>query len=216
MKILNAYAGVGGNRAWWGLKHEVTAIEYDPEIAAIYQDLYPNDTVIVCDAHEYIRDHYHEFDLIWASPPCQSHSRARFTASSSDKEFYRKRQPPVYPDMKLWQEIIFLSGYARRSLWVVENVIGYYEPLIKPQTIASHYFWCNFPISPLGSSASTNRGHSGTVADLTKRKGIDLSKYKHPDKRLLLRNCVEPELGRHVLDCAIGRPTDTQSTLFSP
>lgn len=215
MKILNAYAGVGGNRANWGDEHQVTAIEYDPEIAAIYSDLYPDDTVVVTDAHAYIRDHYHEFNLIWASPPCQSHSRARFIASSSEKEFYRKRQPPVYPDMKLWQEIIFLSGYARRQLWVVENVIGYYDPLVKPQVIASHYFWSNFHIFPLGSSASTNRNHSGNLETLQKRKGIDLSKYRYKDKRLLLRNCVEPELGKHVLDCAIGKPKDTQESLFT-
>ncbi len=215
MKILNLYAGIGGNRKLWGTEHEITAVEYDPEIAAIYQDLYPSDRVIVTDAHEYLRAHYHEFDIIWSSPPCQSHSRARFTASSSEKEFYRKRQPPVYPDMKLWQEIVFLSGYACRKLWIVENVIGYYEPLIQPRVIASHYIWSNFPIAPFGSNASTNRNHSGTIESLQKRKGVDLSKYRYKDKRLLMRNCTEPELGKHILDHALGVPTQDQVSLFS-
>lgn len=97
MKALNLYAGVGGNRKLWG-GVEVTAVEFNPSIAAAYQDLYPNDTVIVGDAHQYLLDHYHEFDFIWASPPCQSHSRARYIVAKSDYE--QKNVQPIYPDMK--------------------------------------------------------------------------------------------------------------------
>ena len=75
MKILNIYAGIGGNRKLWGGEHEIIAVEHNPDIAAVYQDLYPNDTVIISDAHTYLLEHYKEFDFIWASPPCQSHSR---------------------------------------------------------------------------------------------------------------------------------------------
>ena len=74
MKILNLYAGIGGNRKLWGDEDQVTAIEYDENIAAVYQDLWPNDIVIVADAHQYLLDHYHEYDFIWGSPPCPSHS----------------------------------------------------------------------------------------------------------------------------------------------
>ena len=49
MKILNLYAGIGGNRKLWE-NVSVTAIEYDAKIAEIYKDLYPNDEVIVTDA----------------------------------------------------------------------------------------------------------------------------------------------------------------------
>lgn len=35
MKILNLYAGIGGNRKKWGDDHEITAVELDEEIAAI-------------------------------------------------------------------------------------------------------------------------------------------------------------------------------------
>ena len=77
MKILNLYAGIGGNRKLWGDKHEVTAVEIDPEIAKIYQDFFPKDKVVVGDAHQFLLEHYKEFDFIWSSPPCPTHSRLR-------------------------------------------------------------------------------------------------------------------------------------------
>jgi len=73
MKILNLYAGIGGNRKLWHHNHQVTAVEFNSDIAKIYQDLFPNDTVVVGDAHQYLLDHYKEFDFVWSSPPCQSH-----------------------------------------------------------------------------------------------------------------------------------------------
>jgi DNA (cytosine-5)-methyltransferase 1 len=79
VKILNLYAGIGGNRKLWGDEYDITSVEIDPGIAAVYADLYPNDTVIVGDAHQYLLDHFQEFDFIWSSPPCPSHSRIRLT-----------------------------------------------------------------------------------------------------------------------------------------
>lgn len=105
MKILNLYAGIGGNRKLWGDENEITAVELDPKIAEVYKDLFPNDNVIVADAHQYLLDHYQEFDFIWSSPPCPTHSRARFWGWS------KKR--PVYPDMTLWQEILFLKHHCK-------------------------------------------------------------------------------------------------------
>jgi len=77
MKILNLYAGIGGNRKLWGNAHKVTAIEIDPKIAEIYQEFFPKDTVIITDAHQYLLEHYKEFDFIWNSPPCPTHSKLR-------------------------------------------------------------------------------------------------------------------------------------------
>ena len=56
MKVLNLYAGIGGNRKMWGGNKDlkITAIEYDPKIAEIYKQNFPEDEVIVCDAHEYL------------------------------------------------------------------------------------------------------------------------------------------------------------------
>jgi len=70
IKILNLYAGIGGNRKLWPDQEiEVTAIENNKSIAKIYKDFFPNDTVIVGDAHQYLLEHYKEFDFIWSSPP---------------------------------------------------------------------------------------------------------------------------------------------------
>ena len=75
MKILNLYAGIGGNRKLWGSEHEITAVEYDPNIAKIYEDLYPEDNVICGDAHQYLIENFKDYDFIWSSPPCPTHSR---------------------------------------------------------------------------------------------------------------------------------------------
>ena len=53
VRVLNLYAGIGGNRKYWE-NVEVTAIEYNEEIANVYKQLHPNDNVIVADAHEYL------------------------------------------------------------------------------------------------------------------------------------------------------------------
>lgn len=201
MKILNLYAGIGGNRKLWGAGHDITAIEFNPTIAATYQDLYPNDKVVVGDAHQYLLDHYHEFDFIWSSPPCQSHSRVRYIVAQSD--YVLKNVHPIYPDMKLWQEIIFLSSYAKCD-WVVENVIPFYKPLIQPKfTIQRHHFWSNKFI--LGNYFECDRIQSSNTFK-EKNYGINLKKYTFQgiEKRQVLRNCVKPELGLYVFQQITG------------
>ena len=136
-RICNLYCGVGGNRKNWGDEYEITAIENNPEIAAIYQDFFPNDTVIVTDAHQYLLDHYDKFDFIWSSYPCQTHSKARFWA------FGGGRTKAVYPDFGLYEEIIFLKHYSK-SRWAVENVDPFYKELFEPVKIGRHLFWTNF------------------------------------------------------------------------
>ena len=201
MKILNLYAGVGGNRMYWGNDHDITAVELNPSVAAAYEDLYPNDTVIVGDAHQYLLDHYHEFDFIWASPPCQSHSRLRKLAAQNFHYTQSKRNLtiPVYPDMKLWQEIIFLQHHCRTN-WVVENVFPYYKPLIEPSfSISRHLFWSNkFILCQNFESTKINFNNNGK----NEKRFIDLSKYKFTGIRKLqvLRNMVAPELGKYIFE----------------
>ena len=140
MKILDLYACLGGNRYKWNeVKEdiEVTAVELDPEAARLYQERFPNDTVIVADAHQYLLDHYKEFDFIWSSPPCPTHSRARYWSIGANGK------NPIYPDMKLYQEILLLE-YHFKGKYVLENVIPYYQPLLNPKKRDRHLYWTNF------------------------------------------------------------------------
>jgi len=199
MKVLNLYAGIGGNRKLWE-DVEVTSVEYEPKIAAQYKQLYPNDNLIVGDAHEYLLDHYREFDFIWSSPPCQTHSKTNYFTNE-----IRKRSR--YPDMSLYQEIIFLNQFCKGK-FCVENVIGYYEPLIKPTKIGRHYLWSNFNI-PL---IEQPKGDVGTMM----KQYVGTGKHAH-DKKLVDRNAVNSELGLHVLNTARGIITQNkveQSKLF--
>jgi len=197
MKILNLYAGIGGNRKLWGSEHEITAVEYDPNIAKMYQDLYPQDEMVVGDAHQYLLENFKDFDFIWSSPPCPTHSRMIFLLNQ--KETYQLK----YPDMSLYQEIIILEKLYK-GFYVVENVISYYDPLIEPQRSGSHYFWSNFEIPVLSDTdrkkVRNDKGY--TLAKKMEDKDIfieDFYDYKG-DKRTLLNNAIEPELGKLILE----------------
>ena len=191
MKILNLYAGIGGNRRLWGKEHKVTAVEYDPAIAAIYKDLFPQDELIVGDAHEYLLNNHKDFDFIWSSPPCQTHSSFR---QNINVRF--RGTKAAYPDMKLYQEIIFLQNNSE-ALWLVENVIPYYEPLIPAKKINRHLYWSNFEIPNLPKVNEKIR--SNQIPGLQELHGFDLSKYKLSNKRQVLRNCVYPQTGLEIL-----------------
>ena len=205
MNILNLYAGAGGNRSLWGMYGDdlfITAIENDKDIASVYEKINPNDRVIIADAHQYLLEHYNEYDFIWSSPPCPTHSQLRFNIGFKANRKYRKVDA-VYPDMKLYEEILLLQ-YWFKGRWVVENTIPYYEPLIKGQKVGGHIFWANFIIPKFDIGNRNHRG--GTVKSLQERKRVDLSPFDIKNKRQILRNCVEPELGWHVFINSQGTP----------
>ena len=193
MKVLNLYAGIGGNRKLWG-DVKVTAIEYDEEIAQIYKLNFPKDKVIITDAHQYLLEHYEEFDFIWSSPPCPTHSRMR-TLMNNCEECEKK-----YPSMKLYQEILYLKHFFKGK-WVVENVISWYEPLVKPFESENHYFWSNCHITKRNSINRNIRGVGNQP--IQDKWGFDLSEFDITNKRKqkLLNNLVHPNLGLHVFNC---------------
>ena len=193
---LTLYAGIGGNRALWPDNINVTAVEIEPEIARSYKDRFPNDTVIVGDAHEYLLEMYDQFDFIWSSPPCQTHGQYRYNVGVRAKGY-----KGLYPDMKLYEEIIFLQ-YHCQGKYVVENTISYYDPLIKPQKVARHYLWANFDIPDIKLPAAGIRSKNKN-SDWEEELGISLMDYKIPNKRQVLRNCVDSRLGLHVLAQAL-------------
>ena len=198
MKILNLYCGIGGNRNLWSGEHEVTAVEIDSEIAAVYQELFPNDKVIVTDAHQYLLEHYKEFDFIWSSPPCPSHSRARYWSSKGGPLL------PIYPEMQLWQEIIFLKSFSNCK-YAIENVISYYPKILNPKNIGNHYIWSNFNISNFkDSSRKTDKIKTNTT-----HYGYNIKNSNLKNKIKILRNLVNPKIGLHVFNCAFKEKQQT-------
>lgn len=216
-KILNLYACLGGNRYKWDEvadNLEVTAVELDPELARMYQDRFLNDTVIVADAHQYLLDHYKEFDFIWSSPPCPTHSRARFWNSSN----YDTTTEAVYPDMMLYQEILFLEHYFKGK-YVVENVIPYYTPLIESKKRGRHLYWTNFNLpSDLNDRGFKISGTKNEVKELCKFHYYDFFKYKGVQRiDKIARNMVDYEAGKTILETAFGihrQANVNQSTIF--
>ncbi len=217
MKILNLYACLGGNRYKWNeVKNdiEVTAVELDPEAARLYQERFPNDKVIVADAHQYLLDHYKEFDFIWSSPPCPTHSRARFWNSSN----YDTTTKPVYPSMILYEEILFLKHYYKGK-YVVENVIPYYEPLIQAKKRGRHLYWTNFNIpndlNDRRFAISQTKNELKSLCDFHK---YDFYKYKGNQPIVkMARNLVDYQAGKTIFETAIGimsQPKTTQATLL--
>ena len=191
VRVLNLYAGLGGNRRLWPDDWQITAVEFDENIAAYYRDTYPNDKLIVGDAHSYLLENYQNYDFIWTSPPCQSHSSFRFNIGVR----YRGVKA-IYPEMTLWQEIILLQTHYQGN-WVVENVKPYYPKLIEPTIyLQRHCFWSNKPIKYKEFDKDNIR--KAQIPDLQTHHQIDLTNYAIPNKRQALRNCVESHLGRYV------------------
>jgi DNA (cytosine-5)-methyltransferase 1 len=204
-KVLNLYACLGGNRYKWGDEHEITAVELDPELARMYQERFPNDTVIIADAHQYLLDHYKEFDFIWSSPPCPTHSRARFANAAN----YETNTDAVYPDMTLYQEVLFLQHYFKGK-YCVENVIPFYEPLIPAQKRGRHLYWCNFILPFTLNERQEGKGLVGCnvkneVQKLCEFHEYDFTKYKG-EQRIdkIARNLVDYEAGLTIFNTAIG------------
>lgn len=199
MRVLNLYAGLGGNRKLWdGV--EVTAVELDERIANVYKRLHPEDTVVVGDAHQYLLDHADKFDFIWSSPPCQTHSKM---AKATRHKHLRR-----YPDMSLYQEIIYLTHFFKGK-WVVENVVPYYEPLIQGKRIGRHMYWSNFDVGDYEEAMPKDFINLANVAG--KKKLMDWLGIHYEENiyyggnhcpAQILRNCVHPNEGLSIFNNA--------------
>ena len=205
--VLNLYACLGGNRYKWDevaeeakIDMHVTAVELDKDAARLYQERFPNATVIVAVAHQYLLDHYKEFDFIWSSPPCPSHSRVRISQKT------RENFKAVYPSMMLYEEIIFPDNYFDGN-YVVENVIPFYEPLIQAKKRGRHLYWTNFNIpSDIGErKMNNNMIEKGNIKQLSDFHDYDFTRYKG-EQRLnkMARNLVDYEAGRTIFETALG------------
>ena len=209
MKVLNLYAGIGGNRKdWTGC--EVTAVEYTEDIAEIYQGFFPDDEMIIADAHQYLLDNFERFDFIWASPPCQSHSRMIRSG---------RNRKPRYADLKLYEEILFLQ-HNFNGPWLVENVIPYYTPLIEATKMGRHLFWSNFDFDAIEAPKFGNFINDQNLAAKTRLMdwlGLHYGKNIYYEGNhcptQILRNCVHPIVGVHIFNAAKLMFQDTENLI---
>lgn len=211
IKILNLYACLGGNRYKWNdiTEIEVTAVENDPELARLYQLRFPNDKIVVTDAHLYLLENYEKFDFIWSSPPCPSHSRARFARNETTQK--------IYPDLKLYEEIIFLDYYFEGK-FCVENVIPFYQPLIEGHKRGRHIYWTNFrlPIN-LNERGSGIMESENEVKKWCVFHDYDFKQYKGTQRiDKIARNLVDYEVGKTILQTALDKISSKHNiqTLF--
>ena len=215
MKILNLYACLGGNRYKWDevADVDVTAVELDLILAELYQQRFPGDKVIIADAHQYLLDHYKEFDFIWSSPPCPSHSRARYWSVGANGK------NSIYPDMTLYQEIIFLQHHFKGK-YCVENVIPYYEPMFNPKKRGRHLYWTNFSLPNNICRDFTMQGSNSKkeFKRLCEFHDYNFSKYKgEQSKTKIARNLVDYQAGKTILEVASNIQTQLnkkQESLF--
>jgi DNA (cytosine-5)-methyltransferase 1 len=201
-RVLNLYAGVGGNRKLWS-DCQVTAVELNPEIATVYRSLFPDDIVIVGDAHAYLEANFRNFDFIWSSPPCPTHSRM---AKATRHELRR------YPDLKLYAEILFLQHFFDGA-WCVENVVPFYDYLIPAQVRGRHAYWASGRLPNYVESMPADFINLANMAG--KRKLMDWLGI-HFDRNIyagdnhcpaqILRNCVHPNEGLAIFNALTGRP----------
>lgn len=202
-KVLNLYAGVGGNRKLWK-DCQVTAVESNEKIANVYRRLNPDDEVIVGDAHEFLRANYADYDFIWSSPPCQTHSKMAKATRHKNRKF---------PNMELYEEILFLKHFHKGHS-VVENVQPFYSPLIEPTVVVGrHCFWSSYSFEADDVKRPSNFINMANVAGkkaLMEWLGIHYEEniyYKgNHCPAQVLRNCVHPNLGSQIFSAAPQQP----------
>ena len=203
MKILNLYACLGGNRYKWNeVKEdiEVTAVELDEQLAGLYQERFSNDKVIIADAHKYLLDHYTEFDFIWSSPPCPTHSRMRKTNTGVGE----RKSKATYPNMNLYEEILLLEHFFKGK-YCVENVIPYYEPLISAKKRGRHLYWTNFNLPNKIGRKSVDNFSKTDIESLSNYHNYDFTKYKGKQRTdKIARNLVDYQAGRIIFETMLG------------
>ena len=75
-----------------------------------------------------------------------------------------------------------------------------FRSLIRPSfEMQRHYFWANFFVPPREFEKSDIR-HKNKISDFAGSEIVASSNIKN--KRQALRNCVNPHVGKHILDSA--------------
>lgn len=201
MRILNLESGLGGNvNLIDDLEHEIVNVELEPKIYEVHKFRKPNQVHILGDSSEYLLKNYKDFDFIWTSPPCQTHSKMNKATRHNTIRFV---------DPMLIQRIIFLKHWYKGK-YVVENVTPYYEPYPGYQKLGRHLFWTNFEIKPF-EMPEQPKGFINMATIEAKKTMMDWLGI-HYEKNIyygknhcpvqILRNCVHPVIGKNIFDQA--------------
>lgn len=122
-RLLDLFSGAGGaGMGYHRAGFEVTGVDIHP------QKRYPF-KFIQGDALEYLYKHGHEYDVIHASPPCQTHSKLnniKQIKASTDVNYL-----DLVPQTRALLEMI-------GQPYVIENVVG--APLLNPITLCGSMF----------------------------------------------------------------------------
>lgn len=195
IRVLNLYAGLGGNRKKWR-NVKVTAVEIDSKIADVYREQNPDDEIFITDAHEFLLHNYKHYDWIWSSPPCQRNTKMIISG---------RNRKPVYPDLRLYEQAIFLNTHFK-GFYTIENVVPYYGALMPAKKLGRHLFWSNFDIEDMAEVPE--------FKNMMSRQNISAKKQLqdwldiHYEQNIyyannhcvtqVLRNCVHPDIGLHI------------------
>lgn len=112
----------------------------------------------------------------------------------------------AYPDMKLYEEILFLDNYFDGK-YCVENVIPFYEPLITAKKRGRHLYWTNFNLpNDLGKRKNPDFSRiKDVVGVMSNFHDYDFTKYKGEQRmNKMARNLVDYEAGRTIFETALG------------
>lgn len=217
MKILNLFAGIGGNRTLWGEEHEIVAVESNQQILDIYISRFPNDEYVLGDALTVLRQHGEEFDFIWASPSCTTHTSMNVLTKGKYGTL-----PEIPDDRSLYGLIRWLQIWFKGK-WVVENVKDYMGFLIPPTSnLDRHYFWSNFTIPEKSFPREGNiaKEDFASLARFHKINENIIPFYKwdrnHDFRWTVLRNCVDYRIGKYILDCAQNKIPTMDTFLGGP
>lgn len=188
ISLLNTFAGLGGNTELLDReKYEVTHIENVDKRIEYLKKTFPQDTVIKADAYDFILNNIMKYDIVWASPPCPSHSNARWGNRRYDGFTY------VYPDFKMYSLIALLTRARKYEHWVVENVRPYYKPLFEPTAVVGrHCIWSNKAIKSRKFPAD---GINEIKAD--KENGLSVKD---------LRDKMNPTVGQYIIESLMQNP----------
>jgi len=213
MKLLNLFAGIGGNRRTWS-NYQITSVELDANICNLYQELYPQDTIINEDVFTFLRNknnNIDQYDLIWASP------------THSHMQVFTRHNEKLQPIPRL-DQIIGLILWLQRNYkgkFVVENVIPWYGIIPLDQyaiynvVLDRHIFYSNFLIRKKEFKSRGSNGH-GKIGGLMRMNLDQLLEFHqipieivpklfgkqsaHHDHLKILRNCCNYQLGQYILD----------------